>query len=72
MPGGWLFPGLDPMDPLTSRQLNRAVHGAADGAVCSKQDARVCVSVPGDALRLLLNHALDAVLASYARRTLTG
>ena len=24
LPGGWLFPGLDPMDPLTPRQLNRA------------------------------------------------
>ncbi len=28
LPGGWLFPGLDPMDPLTPRQLNRAVHVA--------------------------------------------
>jgi integrase/recombinase XerD len=29
LPGGWLFPGMDPMDPLTARQLNRAVHDAA-------------------------------------------
>ena len=28
---GWLFPGLDPMDPLSTRQLNRAIHAAADG-----------------------------------------
>jgi integrase/recombinase XerD len=31
LPGGWLFPGLDPMDPLTARQLNRAVHAARRG-----------------------------------------
>jgi integrase/recombinase XerD len=37
LPGGWLFPGLDPMDPLTSRQLNRAVHGAADTAKIDKR-----------------------------------
>jgi hypothetical protein len=28
-PPGWLFPGRDPMLPLTTRQLNRAVHAAA-------------------------------------------
>jgi hypothetical protein len=27
--GGWLFPGLDPTDHVTARQLNRAVHLAA-------------------------------------------
>ena len=27
--GGWLFPGQNPIDPLTARQLNRAVHAAA-------------------------------------------
>ena len=27
--GGWLFPGLDPLDALTTRQLNRAIHDAA-------------------------------------------
>jgi integrase/recombinase XerD len=29
LPGGWLFPGRNPVDPLTDRQLNRAVHAAA-------------------------------------------
>ncbi len=43
LPGGWLFPGLDPMDPLTSRQLNRAVHSAADAA---KIDKRVSTHTP--------------------------
>src|SRR5258708_31758007 len=26
--GGWLFPGLDPLDPLSTRQLNRPIHAA--------------------------------------------
>jgi integrase/recombinase XerD len=29
---GWLFPGLDPLQPLTTRQLNRACHAAAHAA----------------------------------------
>jgi integrase/recombinase XerD len=33
LPGGWLFPGLDPVDPLTARQLNRAIHDAAEAAI---------------------------------------
>jgi integrase/recombinase XerD len=28
-PQGWLFPGRDPVQPLTTRQLNRACHAAA-------------------------------------------
>ncbi len=35
--GGWLFPGLDPMDPLTARQLNRAIHEAAEAARIDKR-----------------------------------
>jgi integrase/recombinase XerD len=34
---GWLFPGLDPTDPLTARQVNRAVHLAADAAGIDKR-----------------------------------
>ena len=34
---GWLFPGLDPVDPVTARQLNRAVHQAADAAKIDKR-----------------------------------
>jgi integrase/recombinase XerD len=37
LPGGWLFPGLDPMNPLSTRQLNRAVHAAADAAGIDKR-----------------------------------
>ncbi len=28
LPGGGLFPGQNPVNPLTTRQLNRAFHGA--------------------------------------------
>ena len=31
-PQGWLFPGRDPLLPVTVRQLNRACHMAADAA----------------------------------------
>jgi integrase/recombinase XerD len=37
LPGGWLFPGLDPMDPMSTRQLNRAVHEAAAAAHIDKR-----------------------------------
>ncbi|MGH8848184.1 MAG: tyrosine-type recombinase/integrase [Polaromonas sp.] len=37
LPGGWLFPGLNPMDPLTTRQLNRAIHAAAEAARIDKR-----------------------------------
>ena len=40
LPGGWLFPGLNPMDPLTTRQLNRAIHAAADGGAASTSACR--------------------------------
>jgi integrase/recombinase XerD len=33
----WLFPGLDPTDPLTARQINRAVHLAAQAAKIDKR-----------------------------------
>jgi integrase len=35
--GGWLFPGLDPLDPLSTRQLNRAIHAAAQAAHIDKR-----------------------------------
>ena len=36
--GGWLFPGLDPLQALSTRQLNRAVH---DAAAVARIDKRV-------------------------------
>ena len=35
--GGWLFPGLNPINPLTARQLNRAIHEAATLAKIDKR-----------------------------------
>ena len=31
-PQGWLFPGRNPVQPMTTRQLNRACHAAAEAA----------------------------------------
>jgi integrase/recombinase XerD len=36
-PQGWLFPGRDPVQPMTTRQLNRACHAAADLAEINKR-----------------------------------
>jgi site-specific recombinase XerD len=35
-PQGWLFPGQYRLNPLTTRQLNRACHAAADKAEIGK------------------------------------
>jgi site-specific recombinase XerD len=35
-PQGWLFPGRDPAQPMTTRQLNRACHAAAEAAGIEK------------------------------------
>jgi site-specific recombinase XerD len=37
LPGGWLFPGRDPVDPLSTRQLNRMVKAAAKAAGIDKR-----------------------------------
>lgn len=38
--GGWLFPGLNPVEPLSTRQLNRAIKAATQAAGIDK-----CVSM---------------------------
>ena len=38
-PAVWLFPGRDPLLPLTTRQFNRIVHAAADRAAIKKRGA---------------------------------
>lgn len=35
--GGWLFPGLNPIESLSTRQLNRAIHVAARAARIDKR-----------------------------------
>jgi len=37
LPGGWLFPGQNPVDALTPRQLNRAIKDAVDLAHIDKR-----------------------------------
>ncbi|WP_221939273.1 tyrosine-type recombinase/integrase [Mycobacterium sp. KBS0706] len=37
LPRGWLFPGRNPVEPLSTRQLNRAVHAAAEVAGIKKR-----------------------------------
>jgi site-specific recombinase XerD len=37
LPGGWLFPGQNPVNPLTTRQLNRAFHAAKAAAGIDKR-----------------------------------
>lgn len=37
LPGGWLFPGQNPVNPMTARQLSRIFHGAKDAAGIDKK-----------------------------------
>ena len=37
LPGGWLFPGQNPVNPISARQLNRAFHQARDSAGINKK-----------------------------------
>ena len=37
LPGGWLFPGQNPVNPLTTRQLRRAFHRAREAAEINKK-----------------------------------
>ena len=37
LPGGWLFPGQNPVNPLTTRQLRRTFHGAREAAGIDKR-----------------------------------
>jgi len=37
LPHGWLFPGRNLVNPLSTRQLNRAVHAAAAAAGINKR-----------------------------------
>lgn len=37
LPGGWLFPGQNPVNPMSGRQLNRAFHQAREAAGIKKR-----------------------------------
>ncbi len=40
LPRGWLFPSRNPIEPLSTRQLNRAIHAAAEAAGIKKRVSR--------------------------------
>ncbi len=76
--GGWLFPGLNPFEPLSTRQLNRAIHAAADAAQIKKRvsmhtlrhsfathllEAKVDIRV----IQVLLGHKKLETTALYAQ-----
>ena len=37
LPNGWLFPGLNPMEQMSTRQINRAIHLASDATRIDKR-----------------------------------
>ena len=37
LPGGWLFPGQNPLNPMTARQLSRIFHAAKEAAGIDKR-----------------------------------
>ncbi len=78
LPGGWLFPGQNPVNPLTTRQLNRAFHGAKAAAGIDKRVSlhtlRHCFAthlleqkVDIRVIQVLLGHSKLDTTARYAR-----
>jgi len=73
---GWLFPGMTPLEPLSMRQLNRAVHGATEAAGINKRvsaaakrwlDARQADLLPVEYYHVVFT--LPAPIADLAYRT---
>jgi site-specific recombinase XerD len=78
LPGGWLFPGQNPVNPLTTRQLNRAFHTAREAAGIDKRvnlhTLRHCFAthllerkVDIRVIQVLLGHAKLDTTARYAQ-----
>ena len=74
LPNGWLFPGMDPVAPLSTRQLNRMCHLAAATA---KLDKRVSLHTLRHSFAThLLEHKTDIrviqVLLGHKKLTTTA
>ena len=78
LPGGWLFPGQNSLEPISTRQLNRAVHEAAEAAGIKKRISphtlRHCFAahlleqdVDIRVIQVLLGHSKLDTTALYAR-----
>jgi site-specific recombinase XerD len=78
LPGGWLFPGQNPVNPLTTRQLRRAFDGAREAAGIDKRVSlhtlRHCFAthlleqkVDIRVIQVLLGHSKLDTTARYAR-----
>ena len=78
LPEGWLFPGRNCLEPLSTRQLNRAVHEAAEVARIKKRVSphtlrhsfathRLEQDVDIRVIQVLLGHSKLDTTALYAR-----
>lgn len=78
LPQGWLFPGRNPVMPLSTRQVNRAVHAAAQAAGIQKRVTPHTLrhsfathlleqDIDIRVIQVLLGHAKLETTALYAR-----
>jgi site-specific recombinase XerD len=78
LPQGWLFPSRNPITPLSTRQMNRAVHAAAQAAEIKKRVTPHTLrhsfathlleqGIDIRVIQVLLGHAKLETTALYAR-----